>query len=665
MGAPRLRFRRRLRPRRIVSFRLVVRLLTVSLLLFSASPALAEEGEAAVDRSETPRYHLPPLVVTAERSPLPLDRVPSDVTVIDGARLDRERPLFLADALRAVPGIDVQRAGRLGKITDVRLRGADPRHTLVLFDGVPLNGPWIGSFDFADVGAGGFRQVEVLGGPASALYGSGAAGGVIQFLSGSAPGAGTVRGFAEFGGETTLRQGAVVSARSDERNAMLSLSRLSTEGSGTRDAYRGANGVIRAEGELGPSTRVRLSGLYTHGVKELPYDYVFDFSDFRSHQVADPNYEERDRVAAGSLLFTRDAGRDLVLEAEGSGLTGRIVNDNARNAPGGDYQDTRLDNTRWIGGLRARYASSGAARVVAGAEYRDDDVKRDDDAQFGGFPTGATYVEKSIQMRALYAQAHAGFGGSVVADAGIRVEDHSIHGSYGVPRFAAAWKVPGTGVRLRGGYGRAFTAPTLTDLYYPGYGSPDLRPERSSTVEAGADGTWHGGRVEARMTWHRTRFVDLISSNSFFVADNVARARIEGKEASARFFATRALAVGARVAHLPVAKNLETGARLGKRPRWRYGADLDWAARADLRLFAAWRWSDSFHDPFDFVDVNGRYLDGDTPGYAATDVGAVVAPKRWPFALRARLENAFDREIVEVKGLPARGRSLTIGLDLR
>ena len=41
----------------------------------------------------------------------------------------------LADALRSVPGIDVQRAGRLGKITDVRLRGADPRHTLVLFDG--------------------------------------------------------------------------------------------------------------------------------------------------------------------------------------------------------------------------------------------------------------------------------------------------------------------------------------------------------------------------------------------------------------------------------------------------------------------------------------------------------------------------------------------------
>lgn len=173
------------------------------------------------------------------------------------------------------------------------------------------------------------------------------------------------------------------------------------------------------------------------------------------------------------------------------------------------------------------------------------------------------------------------------------------------------------------------------------------------------------GRLEARATWYRTRFVDLISSNSFFVADNVGRARIEGKEASARFFLTPRLVVGARVAHLPVAKNLETGARLGKRPRWRSGAGLDWAARPDLRLFAAWRWSDSFRDPFDFVDVNGRYLDGDTPGYAATDVGAVVSPKRWPFALRARLENAFDREIVEVKGLPARGRSLTVGVDLR
>jgi hypothetical protein len=104
---------------------------------------------------------------------------------------------------------------------------------------------------------------------------------------------------------------------------------------------------------------------------------------------------------------------------------------------------------------------------------------------------------------------------------------------------------------------------------------------------------------------------------------------------------------------------------LGKRPRWRTGAELDVRASASVRLLASWRWSDSFHDPFDFVDVNGRDLDGDTPGYAALDLGAVVTPSRGPLAVRARLENALDRAIEEVKGLPARGRTVTVGIDFR
>jgi len=648
--------------------------LTAVSIAASASSALAtvpRSGalpDSAATASSDPRYRLDPVVVTAERAPLPLARVPSDVTVVDGAAFERRGPLFLADALREVPGLDVQRAGGLGKITDVRLRGAEPRHTLVLFDGIPLNGPWVGSFDFADLGSGGLRQVEVMGGPASALYGSGAVGGVIQFLSGPVPGAAPVRGYAEVGGESTLRQGATITARGDDRNVTLALSRLTSDGAGARDAYRGANGVVHAEGRLDAATRIRLSGLYTRGVKQLPYDYVFDYGDYRTYQVADPNDEERDRIAAGGVLLTRAATPALSFEAEASALTGRIVNENAANAPGGDFQSTQLDNSRWTGSLRARYAGGESSGLVTGAEYRADRVKRDDDGQFGGYPSGATRVEESIHARALYAQGHAAFGGRegdrVSADAGIRVEEHSLYGAYGVPRIAAAWSVAGTGVRLRAGYGRAFTAPTLTDLYYPGYGSPTLRPERSSTVEGGADARWLGGRLEARATWYRTRYIDLISSNSFYVADNVGRALVEGKEASARLHVAPRLRLGARVANLPVAKNLEGGARLAKRPRWRSGVDVDWEAGRALRLFGAWRWSGAYLDPFDFVDVNGRFLDGDTPGYAALDLGATITPARGPAALRIRIENALDRKIAEVKGLPARGRSLMVGIDL-
>ena len=176
----------------------------------SAAPVRAENPappDSSAPETESPRYRLDPTVVTAERIPVLLSRIPSDVQVIGRARLALDQPFLLADALREVPGLDAQRSGNLGKLTDIRLRGADPRHTLVLFDGIPLNGPWLGTFDFADVSGAGFGQVEVMGGPASSLYGSGAVGGVIQLVSPSGPVEERFRAFAEYGEQETFRVG--------------------------------------------------------------------------------------------------------------------------------------------------------------------------------------------------------------------------------------------------------------------------------------------------------------------------------------------------------------------------------------------------------------------------------------------------------------------------
>src|SRR5439155_27103718 len=108
---------------------------------------------------------------------------------------------------------------------------------------------------------------------------------------------------------------------------------------------------------------------------------------------------------------------------------------------------------------------------------------------------GVTSVVEDVPSRSLFAQAHFEWGGRVALDPGIRLEDHSRFGSYRIPRVALGVHFPGTGIKLRGGYGRAFVAPTLTDLFYPGFGSPTLRPERSRTWEAGVDGSWLEGRA--------------------------------------------------------------------------------------------------------------------------------------------------------------------------
>lgn len=627
-------------------------------------PAAAASDSTSRDGSEAPRYRLDPVVVTAERLPVPLARVPSDVTVLTRSRLDADRPFLLADEFRQVPGLDVQRAGGPGKITDVRLRGADPRHTLVLFDGIPLNGPWLGSFDFADLGGFGPARVEVVGGPSSSLYGSGAVGGVIQILSEDGSAAPRLGGFAEVGAERTLRQGAEWAGGAAGFSGGVAAAHLTSDGLTARDRYDGTSALFHLDRAIGAGS-LRVSGLATSAVKQLPYDFIFDGSDFQFHEIADPNEGETDRLVAGQVSYAHPAGAAVRLEGEFSGLAGRMVNTNGPNdASSTDRLRTDLDNSRGIASLRARLGAGAGAQAVLGAEYRAEHVDRRDDSEFGGFPS-VTHVDRGVRSRALYAQGHAEGAGRLLLDAGIRLEDHSGYAAMGVPRLAAGLLLPEAGLKLRGGYGRAFTAPTLTDLYYPGYGSPTLRPERSRTWEAGADGRWLGGRITAHATWHATRFVDLIQSNSFFVAQNIGRARVEGEEGSVRLEPHARVAVTTWAQHL-VSRNLVTGEPLPKRPAWREGVMLEVTPAPRTLLTAAWRWTDSLLDPFTFVDLSGRLLSGDTPGYAALDLGATLPlPRSIPVAARVRVSNALDRAYSEVKGYPAEGRAITVGLTVR
>lgn len=629
-----------------------------------------------------PRYRLRPVVVTGERTPLPIDRVPLDVTVIDEERLEALRPLLLAEALRQVPAIDVQRSGSPGKLTDVRLRGADPRHTLVLFDGVPLNGPWLGTFDFADFTDPGIRRVEVLGGPASSLYGSGAVGGVIQLLSrveGEAGPPRRLRAFAEYGDAETFRGNAQWSGTAGTIPLGLSITHLASEGYRERDGYRGWNATARADVPAGGADRIRVSAFATGAEKELPYDFTFDFADTTlspfgsSKQVEDPNYDETDRVLAGTAGWTREVGRGAEIEAEVSGLYGRIENDNRPNAPGGDFQDTDLENTRGIGALRARLSPATGLSLLAGAEYRGDHVDRSDRSSFFG-TVSDTVFERGVHARSLYGQLHAEWGGRLVADAGIRLDDHSRYGAYGLPRLAAGFRWHETGVTVRGGYGRAFTAPSLSDLYYPGYSADTLRPERSTTWEIGADGVWLDGRLGASATYHHTEFEDLIQSSSFFVPENIGRARIEGQDYSLRIVPLERLTLRAGAAHLIAVDTTDPedepdpddpDRRLPKRPAWRFTVSGEFAATRALTLTGAWRWVDPVRDPFDFIDVEGSVLRGDTPGYAALDLGATFSLREWmPAAATVRVMNALDRDYSEVKGFPAPGRAVTAGLTV-
>ena len=123
------------------------------------------------------------VVISGSRTEATLADTGSAVSILTGAELEQRQIRLVSDALRAVPGVAVSRQGPIGTVTQVRIRGAEANHTVVLIDGVKINDPFTSEVDFAHLLAAQIDRIEILRGPQSVLYGSEAIGGVISIFT--------------------------------------------------------------------------------------------------------------------------------------------------------------------------------------------------------------------------------------------------------------------------------------------------------------------------------------------------------------------------------------------------------------------------------------------------------------------------------------------------
>ncbi|MDX2234094.1 MAG: TonB-dependent receptor plug domain-containing protein, partial [Hyphomonadaceae bacterium] len=165
---------------------------TAVLVFALGAPALAFAQTGGADDE---------IIVTATRDPQGIARAAlgGSVTTIDAETIETRQIRQISDVLRDVPGAAVNRAGGVGGFTQVRLRGGESNHTLVLIDGMEVSDPYVGEFDFATLIADEVARVEVLRGQQGALYGSDAIGGVIHYITASGAEAPGVRARAEYG----------------------------------------------------------------------------------------------------------------------------------------------------------------------------------------------------------------------------------------------------------------------------------------------------------------------------------------------------------------------------------------------------------------------------------------------------------------------------------
>ena len=180
------------------------------------------------------------LIIAARDASLLREDYTGSALVITAQQLDQRQTRDIADVLRDVPGVAV--AGVPGQ-TQIRLRGSEANHVLVLVDGIEVSDPFAGEFDIGTLQAEVGARVEVLRGAQSALYGSDAIGGVVAYDSASGR---AVPGFAariEGGTQTTINGALRYGAAGNTWDAALSAVAVSTDGQpnargGTRDIGR-------------------------------------------------------------------------------------------------------------------------------------------------------------------------------------------------------------------------------------------------------------------------------------------------------------------------------------------------------------------------------------------------------------------------------------------
>jgi vitamin B12 transporter len=128
------------------------------------------------------------IVVTASLEKEKRTSLPTSVDVIGSDEIEARQATSVADLIDTLPGMTIVRSGSPGAVTSLFTRGTESDHTLVLWNGIELNNPYFGGFNWAFLPTDGVDRVEVARGPFSSLYGGDALGGVIQVLSGGLDG---------------------------------------------------------------------------------------------------------------------------------------------------------------------------------------------------------------------------------------------------------------------------------------------------------------------------------------------------------------------------------------------------------------------------------------------------------------------------------------------
>ncbi len=616
--------------------------------------ALAPVSALAQEADTTEAVTLDTVVISGGLSPIAADAYGRAYTVLTAAELEKRGLRSVQDALRAVPGVSVSSAG--ASLTQVRIRGAEASHTLILIDGVPATG---GNDEYilSGLDTQNIDRIEVLRGPQSVYYGSNASAGVINIITRKGePGT-------HYGGAVEVGNGYAVSGWFTQRTDRggLAFTASKRDDHGFNQALNGheKDGIERATVGLTGDWQATDEAKLGFTLRRSKEKYDADASNYaatgqQDYLTDDPNEHSERNEFVGSLW------------GEYSMLNGRMLHRL-------EYQDTVYKQNYNDGpftrgetrALKYRLSTSLDGQALADARHMVNlMIERVEDEN-----DSAPNYDRANDSIAL--EYRGFFANGLDVQAGLRRDNFDTFDDFTSWNLALSWQVPDQPYRLHASAGRGLVKPSYYELFANDaytLGNPNLRPERNTGFDLGVEATLLDGRAVVDLTYFREEMEDEITYAYGAVSDGSGRASYtnqsgksprKGIELSGQIEATDALRLGLTYTYLD-AKNPDGSVEI-RRPRHELGLNASYDfldgrgnVAADIR-YVAGNYDTQYWGSYPTEKLGDYTLVNVSGGYDIND----------NLRATARVVNLFDKDYMDVWGYASQGRAGYLGLEAK
>lgn len=575
------------------------------------------------------------VIVTSSRTNTRIEDLPTKVEVLGSEEVNEEngiKPGNIVSLIGDVAGIQIQQTSATTGNADARIQGLPGKYSQILRDGLPLFGGYSGSFSILQIPPLDLKQIEIIKGSSSTLYGGGAIAGILNLVSKSPQLNKSERSI-------TINQSTL-----KESNANLFLSSRNKK----------AGYTVFAGG-----TYQRAVDVNKDGYSDLPdLKNVF----FRPRLFFYPNTKQTIIVGYNLIYEDRNGGDMQVLhKTKDSNHQFFIQNKSLRNTADATIEtklntNDRLtfkattsfynrDITTNVFGMKAKqlsyftelsyYKKLTHHDIVGGINFSGENFRKN-------FPDSTRFDNYNYITTGIFIQDDWKITSAFIAEAGLRLDNHNVFGNFILPRLSLLYKINRHfTTRLGGGYGYKIPSQFANEIderdYMNFYPSADVRAERSKGIN------WDINYKTVSNGWHLTVnqmfFITTISNPlvQFTIPNGVYSFSSAGKPLNTKGFETYIAATQDELEiylgyTFTIAKQLYDAAH----------PNVSLSARNKLATIISYELTDDFRIGWETAYTGKQYLDNGTttPGYVFAAAMIRYDIKKVAFVLNC--ENIFD-----------------------